>query len=226
MVAKVHLVEDEQSITTLVEYNLVKEGFKVATSNNGEEAIKEIKDNEPDIILLDWMLPDLSGLEICKVLKKDLKFKDIPIIMLTAKGQEEDKVSALNAGADDYITKPFGNAELIARINALLRRTKPRVAEDKITYEDIMIDRMQRKVYRKNIEILLGPTEYRLLDFLMKNPTRVYSRDQLIGNVWPDNINVENRTVDVHIRRLRQAINIKETKELIRTVRSAGYSLD
>lgn len=226
MVAKVHLVEDEQSITTLVEYNLVKEGFKVATSNNGEEAIKEIKDNEPDIILLDWMLPDLSGLEICKVLKKDLKFKDIPIIMLTAKGQEEDKVSALNAGADDYITKPFGNAELIARINALLRRAKPRVAEDKITYEDIMIDRMQRKVYRKNIEILLGPTEYRLLDFLMKNPTRVYSRDQLIGNVWPDNINVENRTVDVHIRRLRQAINIKETKELIRTVRSAGYSLD
>jgi len=226
MAAKVFLVEDEQSIITLVEYNLKKEGFKVQFSSNGEEALKEIKAQEPDIVLLDWMLPDLSGLDICKSLKKDKKFQDIPIIMLTAKGQEEDKVSALNAGADDYITKPFGHAELIARINALLRRSKPRVAEDKVSYEDITIDRMQRKVFRNEIEIELGPTEYRLLDFFIKNPKRVYSRDQLLSNVWPDNINVENRTVDVHIRRLRQAINLKGLKELIRTVRSAGYSLD
>ena len=226
MAAKVFLVEDEQSIITLVEYNLKKEGFKVQFSSNGEEALKEIKAQEPDIVLLDWMLPDLSGLDICKSLKKDKKFQDIPIIMLTAKGQEEDKVSALNAGADDYITKPFGHAELIARINALLRRSKPRVAEDQVSYEDITIDRMQRKVFRNEIEIELGPTEYRLLDFFIKNPKRVYSRDQLLSNVWPDNINVENRTVDVHIRRLRQAINLKGLKELIRTVRSTGYSLD
>ena len=146
--------------------------------------------------------------------------------MLTAKGQEEDKVAALNAGADDYITKPFGHAELVARINALLRRSKPRVAEDKVVYEDLVIDRIQRKVFRNKTQIDLGPTEYRMLDFFIKNPKRVYSRDQLLTNVWPDNINVENRTVDVHIRRLRKAINLDGTKELIRTVRSAGYSLD
>lgn len=226
MSTKVFLVEDEQSIITLVEYNLKKEGFKVAFSSNGEEALKEIKSHEPDIVLLDWMLPDLSGIDVCKSLKKDTKFRDIPIIMLTAKGEEEDKVSALNAGADDYITKPFGHAELIARINALLRRSKPRVAEDKVTYDDITIDRLQRKVFRNGTEIDVGPTEYRLLDFFIKNPKRVYSRDQLLNNVWPDNINVENRTVDVHIRRLRKAINLDGLKELIRTVRSAGYSLD
>lgn len=226
MSTKVFLVEDEQSIITLVEYNLKKEGFKVAFSSNGEEALKEIKSYEPDIVLLDWMLPDLSGIDVCKSLKKDTKFRDIPIIMLTAKGEEEDKVSALNAGADDYITKPFGHAELIARINALLRRSKPRVAEDKVTYDDITIDRLQRKVFRNGTEIDVGPTEYRLLDFFIKNPKRVYSRDQLLNNVWPDNINVENRTVDVHIRRLRKAINLDGLKELIRTVRSAGYSLD
>jgi two-component system phosphate regulon response regulator PhoB len=172
------------------------------------------------------MLPDLSGLEICKALKKDKKSKDFPIIMLTAKGEEQDKVQALNAGADDYITKPFGYAELKARIHALLRRSKPNVADDTVIYEDIKIDRLQRKVFRGDQEIDLGPTEYRLLDFFIKNPKRVYSREQLLQNVWPDNINVESRTVDVHIRRLRQAININNQKEFIRTVRSAGYALD
>ena len=226
MKAKVFLVEDEQSIVTLVEYSLKSEGYKVLVSSNGEEALSEIKKEEPDIVLLDWMLPDLSGLDICKLLKKDEKFKHIPIIMLTAKGQEEDKVAALNAGADDYITKPFGNAEMIARINALLRRSKPGVVSDKISYEDIVIDRLQRKVFRKKIEINMGPSEYKILDFLIKNPKRVYSRDQLLNNIWPDNVNVEIRTVDVHITRLRKAINIEGTKELIRTVRSAGYSLD
>lgn len=226
MNAKVFLVEDEQSIITLVQYNLKKEGFKVSISSNGEEALHEIKEQEPDLVLLDWMLPDLSGIDICRSLKKDKKLQDLPIIMLTAKGQEEDKVAALNAGADDYITKPFGHAELVARINALLRRSKPRVAEDKVVYEDLVIDRIQRKVFRNKTQIDLGPTEYRMLDFFIKNPKRVYSRDQLLTNVWPDNINVENRTVDVHIRRLRKAINLDGTKELIRTVRSAGYSLD
>ena len=226
MNAKVFLVEDEQSIITLVDYNLKKEGYKVSVSSNGEEALHEIKEQEPDLVLLDWMLPDLSGIDLCRSLKKDKKFQDLPIIMLTAKGQEEDKVAALNAGADDYITKPFGYAELVARINALLRRSKPRVAEDKVVYEDLVIDRIQRKVFRNKTQIDLGPTEYRMLDFFIKNPKRVYSRDQLLTNVWPDNINVENRTVDVHIRRLRKAINLDGTKELIRTVRSAGYSLD
>ena len=140
--------------------------------------------------------------------------------------RDRDKVAALNAGADDYITKPFGYAELVARINALLRRSKPRVAGDKVVYEDLVIDRIQRKVFRNKTQIDLGPTEYRMLDFFIKSPKRVYSRDQLLTNVWPDNINVENRTVDVHIRRLRKAINLDGTKELIRTVRSAGYSLD
>ena len=226
MNAKVFLVEDEQSIITLVQYNLKKEGYKVSVSSNGEEALHEIKEQEPDLVLLDWMLPDLSGIDLCRSLKKDKKLQDLPIIMLTAKGQEEDKVAALNAGADDYITKPFGHAELVARINALLRRSKPRVAEDKVVYEDLVIDRIQRKVFRNKTQIDLGPTEYRMLDFFIKNPKRVYSRDQLLTNVWPDNINVENRTVDVHIRRLRKAINLDGTKELIRTVRSAGYSLD
>ena len=226
MNAKVFLVEDEQSIITLVEYNLKKEGYKVSVSSNGEEALHEIKEQEPDLVLLDWMLPDLSGIDLCRSLKKDKKLQDLPIIMLTAKGQEEDKVAALNAGADDYITKPFGYAELVARINALLRRSKPRVVGDKVVYEDLVIDRIQRKVFRNKTQIDLGPTEYRMLDFFIKNPKRVYSRDQLLTNVWPDNINVENRTVDVHIRRLRKAINLDGTKELIRTVRSAGYSLD
>lgn len=226
MKAKVFLVEDDQSIVSLVQYNLQKEGFNVQTSGNGEEAIKDIKNYEPDLILLDWMLPDLSGLNICKSLKKDKKHKNIPIIMLTAKGQEEDKVSALNSGADDYITKPFGHAELIARINALLRRSKPSVTLDEISYEDIVLDRIQRKVFRNKKLLDLGPTEYRMLDFFLKNPKRVYTREQLLKNVWPENINVEGRTVDVHIRRLRKAINLEGLKELIRTVRSAGYSLD
>ena len=226
MKAKVFLVEDDQSIVSLVQYNLQKEGFNVQTSGNGEEAIKDIKNYEPDLILLDWMLPYLSGLNICKSLKKDKKHKNIPIIMLTAKGQEEDKVSALNAGADDYITKPFGHAELIARINALLRRSKPSVTLDEISYEDIVLDRIQRKVFRNKKLLDLGPTEYRMLDFFLKNPKRVYTREQLLKNVWPENINVEGRTVDVHIRRLRKAINLEGLKELIRTVRSAGYSLD
>ena len=170
MNAKVFLVEDEQSIITLVDYNLKKEGYKVSVSSNGEEALHEIKEQEPDLVLLDWMLPDLSGIDLCRSLKKDKKFQDLPIIMLTAKGQEEDKVAALNAGADDYITKPFGYAELVARINALLRRSKPRVAEDKVVYEDLVIDRIQRKVFRNKTQIGLGPTEYRMLDFFIKNP--------------------------------------------------------
>ena len=178
------------------------------------------------MILLDWMLPDLSGIEICRSLKKDKKFKFIPIIMLTAKGQEEDKVLGLNTGADDYLVKPFSHSELIARINALLRRVKPQAIEDSVTFEDLKVDRLQKRVSRGSQEIILGPTEYRLINFFITNPRRVFSREQLLENVWLNSINVELRTVDVHIRRLRKAINLPGKKDLIRTVRSTGYSLD
>ena len=226
MSANIYIVEDEDSIITLIKYNLEKEGYKVFFSENGNDGIKGIKNSLPDLVLLDWMLPDFSGVEICKNLKKDSKFKNIPIIMLTAKGEEEDKIKGLNSGADDYITKPFSFPELLARVKALLRRSKPSVVADIVEFEDLKIDRMTRRVYRKKKEIHLGPKEYDLLNFFIKNPKRVYSREQILENVWSENINVENRTIDVHIRRLRQNINIIGVKELIRTVRSAGYSLN
>ena len=226
MKAKIFIVEDEPSIVQLVKYNLEKQNFKVLVSNNGEEGLQEIKKTEPDLILLDWMLPDLSGIDICKALRKDTKFKNVPIIMLTARSQEEDKVLGLNVGADDYLPKPFSNLELVARVNALLRRSKPSIAEDVVSFQDLKIDRLQRKVFRGNKEINLGPTEYKLINFFVKNPSRVYSREQLLENIWTNSINVESRTVDVHIRRLRKAINLSGTKDLIRTVRSAGYALD
>ena len=226
MKAKIFIVEDEPSIVQLVKYNLEKQNFKVLVSNNGEEGLQEIKKTEPDLILLDWMLPDLSGIDICKALRKDTKFKNVPIIMLTARSQEEDKVLGLNVGTDDYLPKPFSNLELVARVNALLRRSKPSVAEDVISFQDLKIDRLQRKVFRGNVEIKLGPTEYKLINFFVKNPSRVYSREQLLENIWTSSINVELRTVDVHIRRLRKEINLPNTKNLIRTVRSAGYALD
>jgi|TARA_B110000977_G_scaffold6994_1_gene9714 two-component system phosphate regulon response regulator PhoB len=226
MSANIYIVEDEEPIITLIKYNLEKEGYKVFFSENGNDGIKGIKNSLPDLVLLDWMLPDFSGVEICKNLKKDIKFKNIPIIMLTAKGEEEDKIKGLNSGADDYITKPFSFPELLARVKALLRRSKPSVVADIVEFEDLKIDRMTRRVYRKKKEIHLGPKEYDLLNFFIKNPKRVYSREQILENVWSENINVENRTIDVHIRRLRQNINIIGVKELIRTVRSAGYSLN
>ena len=225
MSVSIHIVEDEQPIITLVKYNLEKEGYKVSFSDNGNDGIEDIKRLSPDLVLLDWMLPNFSGVEICKSLKKEKNFKNIPIIILTAKGENEDKVKGLNSGADDYITKPFSFPELLARIKALLRRSKPSLISDIIEFEDLKVDRITRRVFRKNKEIHLGPKEYDLINFFIKNPKRVYSRDLILENIWTNNINVETRTVDVHIRRLRQTINIKGTKELIRTVRSAGYSL-
>lgn len=226
MSAHVFIAEDETSIVTLLKYNLEKEGYKVTSSENGNEALKLIKDINPDLILMDWMLPDLSGVEVCKNLKNNKKFSDIPVIMLTAKGEEEDKLKAFDTGADDYVTKPFSQKELNARIKSLLRRSKPQSSSDVVVFTDLKIDRITKRVYRNNLEISLGPTEFKLLDFFIKNPKRVYSREQLLNNVWGENIYVEARTVDVHIRRLRQAINLENTKPLIRTVRSAGYSLE
>ena len=225
MNGKIFIIEDEPSIIQLVQHNLEKEGFIVSSSTNGNDGLKELKKFEPNLLLLDWMLPDLSGIDVCKSLRRDKNYKNLPIIMLTAKGEEEDKVKGLESGVDDYITKPFGFNELMARIKALLRRSDPKTVSDDLIFEDLKLDRTERRVFRDNNEIHLGPTEFRLLEFFLLNPKRVFSRDQILESVWPNNINVESRTIDVHIRRLRQSINLSGKKELVRTVRSAGYSL-
>ena len=225
MATKIFIIEDEPSIIKLVQHNLEKEGFIVSSSLNGNEGLKELKKFQPHLLLLDWMLPDLSGIDICKSIRRESNLKNLPIIMLTAKGESEDKLKGLNSGADDYITKPFSFNEVLARINALLRRSEPNTVADNLEYEDLKLDRIEKRVYRGEKHIDLGPTEFRLLEFFLVNPKRVYSRDQILENVWPNNINVESRTIDVHIRRLRQAINLDGKKELIRTVRSSGYSL-
>jgi two-component system phosphate regulon response regulator PhoB len=226
MLANILLVEDEKSIVTLIKYNLEKEGFKVFCSETGEDALKIIKEKIPDLVILDWMLPDTSGIDVCRQIKIDKKLKNIPVLILTAKGEPDDKIKGLEVGADDYVTKPFNNKELLLRVKSLIKRSKPSLLEDLGIFKDLKIDRITKKVFRENKEIKLGPIEYKLLDFLIKSPQRVYSREQLLSNVWGESINVESRTVDVHIRRLRKAINIDKKDDLIRTVRSSGYSLD
>ncbi len=226
MSANIVTVEDEIPLITLLKYNLEKEGYKVKNAETGQEALQLIKSTLPDIVVLDWMLPDFSGIEVCKQIKRDKKLKTIPVLMLTAKSEAEDKIIGFENGVDDYLTKPFNNKELILRIKSLLKRSKPSLLEDLAIFKDLKIDRITRKVFRDDKEIKLGPTEYKLLDFLIKSPQRVYSREQLLNNVWGESINVETRTVDVHIRRLRKAINIDKKNDLIRTVRSSGYSLD
>ena len=225
MNGKIFIIEDETSIIQLVQHNLEKDGFIVSSAINGNEGLKDIKKFEPNLLLLDWMLPDLSGIEICKSIRKDTSFKNLPVIMLTAKGEEEDKIKGLDSGADDYLTKPFSYNELLARIKAILRRSDPKTVSDTLEFDDLRLDRLEKRVFRETIEIQLGPTEFRLLEFFLTNPKRVFTRDQILENVWPNNINVETRTIDVHIRRLRKSININNNKELIRTVRSSGYSL-
>ena len=226
MLANILLVEDEKSIVTLIKYNLEKEGFKVFCSETGEDALKIIKEKTPDLVILDWMLPDTSGIDVCRQIKIDKKLKNIPVLILTAKGEPDDKIKGLEVGADDYVTKPFNNKELLLRVKSLIKRSKPSLLDETATFKDLKIDRITIKVFRDTKEIKLGPIEYKLLDFFIKSPQRVYSREQLLNNVWGENINVESRTVDVHIRRLRKAINLDNKIDLIRTVRSSGYSLD
>ena len=225
MNGKIFIIEDESSIIKLIEHNLKKNGFIVSSSVNGNDGLKELKKFQPDLLLLDWMLPDLSGIEICKNIRKDNSLKHLPIIMLTAKGEVEDKIKGLDSGVDDYLTKPFSFNELMARIKAVIRRSNPNTVSDNLKYDDLFLDRIEKRVFRDDLEIKLGPTEFRLLEFFLTNPKRVYSRDQILESVWPNNVNVESRTIDVHIRRLRQSVNLKNKKELIRTVRSSGYSL-
>lgn len=222
----VMVIEDEEAIATLLSYNLEKEGYKVIVVNNGLNAVSEVEKNNPSVILLDWMLPEISGVEICKLIRSKPDIKMIPIIMLTAKGQEEDKVKGLGAGADDYVTKPFSVPELMARVKTNMRRAPLFEEKEKfLEFEDIYIDLVERKVRRGENYIHLSPTEFRLLKMLVKEPGKVFSREVLLKSVWGENIYVESRTVDVHIRRLRSSLN-KYGPDYIRTVRANGYSID
>ena len=222
---KILVVEDDTALLPMITYNLEKNGFLVKEAKNGEEALLLIKEEIPSLAIIDWMIPAPSGLEVCRILRRKKETSNLPIIILSAKGEEEDKIRGLNTGADDYITKPFSPTELMARINSLLRRSTSS-SEEIIEFEDISINLNEHKVYRKNKKIHLGPTEYKLLKHFLENPGRVYSREQLLDSVWGHGIYVESRTVDTHIRRLRKAMNVPGTKNFIRTVRAAGYSID
>lgn len=226
MAARVLVVEDEEPISQLLAYNLQKEGFTVATVADGDDALVAVAEERPDLMLLDWMLPNVSGIELCRQFRARNETRDMPIIMLTARGEEEDRVRGLDVGADDYVTKPFSMSELVARMRAVLRRTAPTVAGDVASYGDLVLDRELCRVRRGKRDIHLGPTEFRLLDALMQRPGRVFSREQLLDRVWGRDVYVEARTVDVHIGRLRKALNRRGERDPIRTVRSTGYALD
>jgi two-component system phosphate regulon response regulator PhoB len=220
------VMEDEDALATLLSYNLEKEGYRVVVASDGEEGMLQVDERLPDLVLLDWMLPKLSGIEVCRRIRGRPETRNLPIIMLTARGEESDRVRGLDTGADDYLTKPFSMTELTARIRAVLRRIRPGLADDRINHGDIVIDRVAHRVRRAGSEIHLGPTEFRLLDHFMQHPGRVFSREQLLDAVWGSDVYVEARTVDVHVGRLRKALNVDGTVNPIRTVRSAGYSLD
>jgi two-component system phosphate regulon response regulator PhoB len=226
MTPHVLVIEDEDSLATLLQYNLQKEGYDVGLAGDGEEALLLIDERLPDLIVLDWMLPKISGIEVCRRLRQRNETRNLPIIMLTARGEETDRVRGLDTGADDYVVKPFSMTELTARIRAVLRRIRPGLAEDRVRRGDLLIDRVAHRVKRAGAEIHLGPTEFRLLDYLMQHPGRVFSREQLLDAVWGSDVYVEARTVDVHIGRLRKALGVTDDDDPIRTVRSAGYSLD
>ena len=221
----VMLVEDEEALALLLKYNLEKEGYDVIWEARGNKALAEVEKARPSVVILDWMLPEISGVEICKLIRSKPDIKTTPIIMLTAKGEEEDKIKGLSAGADDYVTKPFSIPELMARVKTQLRRAPEPQDEKECVFEDIRMDLGTKKVYRGENYIHLGPTEFRLLRMLMETPGKVYSREFLLKNVWGDNIYVESRTVDVHIRRLRKSLN-QFGPDYIRTVRATGYSID
>ena len=226
MGARILVVEDEEALAALLEYNLGKEGFGVRVATDGDEALMALDEEKPDLVILDWMLPGVSGLEICRRIRARSETRDVAVVMLTARGEAEDRVRGLDTGADDYIAKPFSVPELIARIRALLRRTRPTIASDVATFGDLLLDRETRRVHRSEREIHLGPTEFRLLECLMQRPGRVFSREQLLDLVWGHDVYIEARTVDVHIGRLRKALNRGQEPDPIRTVRAAGYALD
>ena len=223
---KLLLVEDDAALAELLCWNFKNEDYDVLHTADGEEALLLVTENRPDVILLDWMIESLSGLEVCRRLRRNVETANIPIIMLTARGEEEDKLRGLETGADDYITKPFSPRELIARVKAVLRRVRPALAGQKLTFGNIEMDTVGHKVKRGNKTIMLGPTEFRLLRHFMEHPDWVFSRERLLDYVWGQDSDIELRTVDVHIRRLRKALNANGEPDIIRTVRSAGYALD
>jgi two-component system phosphate regulon response regulator PhoB len=224
--ASILVVEDEDSLATLLQYNLAKEGYEVALSGDGEEALVLIDERLPDLVLLDWMLPTLSGIEVCRRLRQRSQTRNLPILMLTARAEESDRIRGLDTGADDYLIKPFSMVELCARIRAVLRRIRPGLVEDQVSQGDITVDRIAHKVTRRGHELRIGPTEFRLLDHFIQRPGRVFSREQLLDAVWGSPVDVETRTVDVHIGRLRRALTLGGARDPIRTVRSAGYAFD
>lgn len=223
---KIMIVEDEVGLVTLLKYNLEKQGYETTIVMDGKDVMREALLEKPDLILLDWMLPNVQGIDLCREIRKTYELRNTPIIMLTARGDEADKVKGLSYGADDYMTKPFSVPELMARIVALLRRSQPVLTQENLSFADITMDFSKRRVTRGDRNVHLGPTEFRLLQFLMEKPGHVLSRESLLKSVWGGAIHVELRTVDVHIRRLRRALNEEGEADIIRTVRSAGYALE
>jgi two-component system phosphate regulon response regulator PhoB len=224
--AKLLLVEDDPALAELLEYRFSNEGYSVRATPDGDEALLLAAEDAPDLIILDWMIEGTSGIEVCRRLRRDKATAHVPIIMLTAREGEDDKIRGLETGADDYLTKPFSPRELLARVAAVLRRIRPALAGESISVGDLSLDPVAHRVSRRGQALHLGPTEYRLLKFLMESPGRVFSRGQLLDGVWGTESEIELRTVDVHIRRLRQAIAIEGAKDPVRTVRSAGYALE
>jgi two-component system phosphate regulon response regulator PhoB len=226
MGAHILIVEDEEPLALLLRYNLESEGYEVETIARGDEADVRLRESAPDLVVLDWMLPGLSGIELCRRLRARPETKALPVIMLTARGEESERIRGLTTGADDYIVKPFSVPELVARVRALLRRASPERVADVLAFGDIQLDREKKRVLRSGREVELGPTEYRLLEFLMERPGRVFSREQLLNGVWGSDVYIDERTVDVHVGRLRKALNRGFDADPIRTVRGAGYALD
>ncbi len=223
---KILLVEDDANLVELVTYNLDKEGFDIIRTGDGEEALVLAEEEKPDLVILDWMIANLSGIEVCRRLRRAPATARLPIVMLTARAEEADRIRGLETGADDYVTKPFSPRELVARIRAVLRRLRPALSGGNLEYAGVLMDTASHRVTRDGRQVMLGPTEFRLLRHFLEHPARVFSREQLLDAVWGRDVYVEQRTVDVHIRRLRKAVNGDASPDIIRTVRSAGYSLD
>jgi two-component system phosphate regulon response regulator PhoB len=226
MTARIMIVEDEEPLTLLLRYNLEAEGYAVDVAARGDEAEVKLKEAAPDLVVLDWMLPGMSGIELCRRLRARPETERLPIIMLTARGEESERIRGLATGADDYVVKPFSVPELLARVRALLRRARPERVAARLAAGDLELDRETRRVARASREVHLGPTEFRLLEFLMQSPGRVFSREQLLDGVWGRDVYIDERTVDVHVGRLRRALNRGRAVDPIRTVRGTGYSFD
>jgi two-component system phosphate regulon response regulator PhoB len=226
MSASILIVEDEEPIRLLLNYNLEAEGYRVRATNQGEDVVHLIDEERPDLILLDWMLPGISGIDVCRLLQARPETRNIPIIMLTARSEEAERVRGLSTGADDYIVKPFSVPELLARVRTVLRRVNPEAVVDVLKSGELVLNRRTRRVMRSDRDVTLSPTEFRLLEHLMQNPGRVYSRAQLLDTVWGRDIYVDERTVDVHVGRLRKSLSRGRETDPIRTVRGMGYALD